>query len=223
MKEQQIESNKQIVEKLAEVKKQLSEKQSQTQQSLQLDEFNAFKAELSQSLSDLQLKISKLAAKAGLVSSATGVDYSLLDNLLAAENWQKADEETRLLMWKISNRGALGSRFLDDGDIKKFPWQDIHIINQLWVEYSRGHFGFSVQKQIWQTVEVPSHRNFEAEKSLSRRVGWRVNDDWLSYSEFTFNLNAAKGHLPSTLHLLGRESGRVEHRMKLFFSHRTDL
>lgn len=216
VKEQQLENNKQIIEKLAEVKQQLSEKQSQTYQYLQLKEFNAFEAELSQSLSDLQLKISKLAANSTLVSSATGVDYSLLDTLLAAENWQKADEETRFLMWKISSRGPAGSRFLDDGDIKKFPWQDIHIINQLWIKYSKGHFGFSVQKQIWQTVDVPNHRNFETEKSLSRRVGWCTNDNWLSYSEFTFNLNAAKGHLPSTLHLLGRESGRVEHRMKLF-------
>lgn len=222
IKEQQLDSNKQNIEKLAELEKQLSEKQSQVQQFLQLEEFNDFKAELTQSLSDLQLKFFKLTS-AALVSSVTGVDYSSLDNLLAAENWQKADEETRFLMWNISNRGAPGSHFLDDGDIKKFPWQDLCIINQLWIEYSNGHFGFSVQKRIWQTIEVANERNFEVEKSLSRRVGWRTNDNWLSYSEFTFSLNAAKGHLPSTLHLLGRSSGRVEHRMKLFYSHRADL
>lgn len=222
MNEQQLKSNKQTIENLAKIKEQLFERQFQAQNFLQLEEFNAFKTVLTQALSDLQLKFSNLVPPA-LVSSATSVDYRLLSNLLAAEDWQKADEETRFLICKISNQGDLRQRFLNVADIKKFPWQDLRIINQLWIEYSKGHFGFSVQKQIWQTVEVANNHTFEVEKSLSRRVGWRVNDNWLNYSELTFNLNAPKGHLPSTLHLLGRGSGRVEHRIRLFFSHRQDL
>ncbi|CCQ59603.1 GUN4 domain-containing protein, partial [Crocosphaera watsonii] len=30
-----------------------------------------------------------------------------------------------------------------------FPCEDLRIIDQLWVKYSNGQFGFSVQKQIY--------------------------------------------------------------------------
>ena len=56
-----------------------------------------------------------------------------LENLLAAELWDDADRET-----------------IDV--IKRFPSQDLNVIDQLWVHYSNGHYGFSVQKQIWEGV-----------------------------------------------------------------------
>ncbi len=37
-------------------------------------------------------------------------------------------------------------------DIQLFPCIDLRTIDQLWVRYSNGRFGFSVQKRIWQSV-----------------------------------------------------------------------
>ncbi len=56
-----------------------------------------------------------------------------LENLLAAELWEDADQETADV-------------------IKRFPSQDLNVVDQLWVHYSNGRYGFSLQKQIWEGV-----------------------------------------------------------------------
>jgi len=42
--------------------------------------------------------------------------------------------------------------YLYAGDISEIPATDLRTIDQLWVKYSSGKFGFSVQKQIWYEV-----------------------------------------------------------------------
>ncbi|NJR67007.1 MAG: transcriptional regulator, partial [Leptolyngbyaceae cyanobacterium CRU_2_3] len=37
-------------------------------------------------------------------------------------------------------------------DIREFPCEDLRVIDRLWVQYSNGRFGFSVQKRIWLEV-----------------------------------------------------------------------
>ncbi len=44
-----------------------------------------------------------------MLESEVGIDYSNLRDLLAAEKWQKADEETWKLMLKTVNREKQGS------------------------------------------------------------------------------------------------------------------
>lgn len=219
------EDNAQSIEELSQIKKQLSELQSQLQQIEQQQSFfkDYFKTLIHQSLLQINSHVSKLSDELTLISSASGTDYTKLRNLLKEGNWKEADQETLAIMWRISNRGNPGWRFLDDGDIQRFPWQDLRIINRLWIEYSNGRFGFSVQKQIWNSIQVPKNNDFEVEKTLGDRVGWRVNNNWVKYDELTFAISASEGHLPATLHLLGVEAGRVEHRVKLLFSHRKDL
>lgn len=214
MNTQQTETNAQISGGLSKIKEQLSEVQSQLQQIQQQQSFkDDFKTQVHQSLSELRSQVSKLEDELTLISSASGTDYTQLRNLLAAGDWKKADEKTRTLILRESDREKEG--WIDRAEIERFPWQDLRIINRLWVEYSNGLFGFSVQKQIWQSVEVVNNNDFEVEKSLGDRVGWRVNNDWLSYDQFTFTTTAAKGHLPSTLHLLGVGQGRVVNRRKI--------
>ena len=219
MNTQQTENNAQVSGGLLELKQQLSEVQSQLQQIQQQILFkDDFQTQVHQSLSELRSQVSKLEDELTLISSASGADYTQLRNLLAAGDWKKADEKTRALILSVSNREKEG--WIDRAEIERFPWQDLRIINRLWVEYSNGHFGFSVQKQIWQSVEVVNNNDFEVEKSLGDRVGWRVNNDWLNYDQFTFTLSAAKGHLPSTVHLLKVGQGRVVHRIRFLFSRR---
>lgn len=40
-------------------------------------------------------------------------------------------------------------RWLDVEHIQNFPCQDLRNIDHLWVKYSEGRFGFSVQKKIY--------------------------------------------------------------------------
>jgi len=152
---------------------------------------------------------------------ASGMDYAPIRDLLRDREWKKADETTRNLMLKLSNRNQEG--WLDKGDIEKLPWQDLRILDRLWIESSDGKFGFSIQKNIWQSIEVANQNDFEVEKTLGDRVGWRVNNCWIDYESLTFNITAPPGHLPSTSHLLCIDRGKVEDRMRFMFRKRKEL
>ena len=82
--------------------------------------------------------------------------------------------------------------------MKNFPRQELRKMDQLWVKYSNGKFGFSVQKQIWLDLggKLDGETDFDTFRKLNDRVGWRKNDTWLSYDSCTFSTNALRGHLP---------------------------
>ena len=121
--------------------------------------------------------------------SEKGVDYTRLENLLKAEKWKEADEETLEVMLKVAGREKEG--WLDYESIDNFPCADLRTIDQLWVKYSNGRFGFSLQKRIWESVG-------EDYEKFGDRVGWRKKDnkEWLYYKKLTFSLEAPQGHLP---------------------------
>ena len=131
------------------------------------------------------------------LKSAQGVDYTRLWDLLAAGEWKEADMETFKVMLKAARREKEG--WFDTNSIENFPCDDLRTIDQLWVKYSQGHFGFSVQKKIW--LEVGGKVDWDTEKKLGDRVGWRKRrkgrKGWLEYDDLTFNLEAPRGHLPS--------------------------
>ena len=88
----------------------------------------------------------KPVSKEDSLASEQGVDYTRLRDLLQAKDWKAADQATADLMCKVMNRQKEG--WLRVEDIENFPCQDLRTIDQLWVKYSNGHFGFSVQKEI---------------------------------------------------------------------------
>ncbi|MGB7440135.1 MAG: GUN4 domain-containing protein, partial [Coleofasciculaceae cyanobacterium] len=106
--------------------------------------------------------------------SEKGVDYTKLRDLLAAGKWKEADEETAEVMIKAAGQEERG--YLEREDIEKFPCADLRTIDQLWVKYSNGRFGFSVQKRIW--LEVGGKVDYETEKKLGDRLGWRGGGEW---------------------------------------------
>lgn len=89
-------------------------------------------------------------AEADDLSSERGIDYRNLRDLLKAGKWKEADEETLNVMLKAVGRES--KRLLDSDSIDNFPCKDLRTIDQLWVKYSNGRFGFSVQKRIWESV-----------------------------------------------------------------------
>jgi hypothetical protein len=121
-------------------------------------------------------------------------DYYKLRDLLADENWRGANIETSNLML------ALGcptkGRWLDSESIKKISCEEFRIIDRLWINYSNGKFGFSIQHTIWDNVQG----NVDQFGNL---VGWRVKRSWIQYSKYNFNIHAPHGHLPAYLEFLG--------------------
>jgi hypothetical protein len=144
------------------------------------------------------------------LESERGIDYTHLRDLLQAQKWQQADHETLATMLKATGPEAEEELYLRlDHEITQFPCQDLCTIDQLWVNFSGGKFGFSVQRQLW--VEVGGQLDFGADVAaaiaayghMSDRNGWRVNGRYITAANLTFDLSAPVGHLPCQI-LWGR-------------------
>lgn len=122
--------------------------------------------------------------------------YNHLCNLLKEKKWKEADEETARLMFKMADREKEG--WLRIEDIEKLPINNLKIIDRLWVEYSNGRFGFSVQKQIYQSLGGTEEFNQEVTQKFWKKVGLLINNQpyWSQYDNLTFDLSAPLGHLP---------------------------
>ena len=143
----------------------------------------------------------------------TPVIFQNLETLLKAGKWREADLETWELMKKLTKREQEG--WLRIEDVKNFPRQELRKMDQLWVKYSNGKFGFSVQKQIWLELggKLDGEPDWDTFEKLGDRIGWRKNNEWLSYDSYTFSTNALLGHLP----LGSWKADRIE-LMYYFFS-----
>ncbi|NEQ33908.1 MAG: GUN4 domain-containing protein, partial [Leptolyngbya sp. SIO4C5] len=126
------------------------------------------------------------------LESEKGIGYGRLRSLLEQQQWKEADQETAKVMLQAAGRTEHG--WLNEESIKQFPCADLRTIDQLWVKYSKGHFGFSVQKEIW--LEVGGKLDYKTEIKLGDRVGWRVRGKWISYDDVTFSTSTQRGHLP---------------------------
>ncbi|MEH2113826.1 serine/threonine-protein kinase [Nostoc sp.] len=123
--------------------------------------------------------------------SEVGVDYHRLRDLLATKQWHLADEETWVLMCQAISKPTGSYLFMSD--IAKLPCEDLQIIDQLWIKYSQGHFGFSVQKQIYESLECDYVRFCSA-------VGWHLyNANSPPQWQFFFQNSSPLGHLPSRI------------------------
>ena len=152
------------------------------------------------------------------LKSECGVDYTKLRDLLATGEWQEADEETAKKMLEAAGRTK--DRWLRIEDMDRFPCEDLRTIDQLWVKYSNGRFGFSVQKRIYESLLGSRESDWEIWEAFGDRVGWRVNNRWLYYTEIKFSTLAPEGNLPRGK-LERMEGGTwvgVGVRIRIFFS-----
>ncbi|MBU7585501.1 MAG: GUN4 domain-containing protein [Nostoc sp. TH1S01] len=123
------------------------------------------------------------------------IDYSKLQNMLIQYKWQEADIETAKLMLQVMGKNDWNEVYKED--ILNFSCQAFHKIDRLWQQYSNGYFGFSVQQSIWD--EIGGQIDYETEKRLGDRLGWRKEGNWLNYDKLTFKLSpiTPMGHLPA--------------------------
>ncbi len=151
-----------------------------------------------------------------VLKSARGVNYSRLQQLLAAGKWKEADQETG----KVMLHAALGEDerlaswlregWVSTGHIANFPCEDLRTIDQLWLHYSNGKFGFSVQKEIYESLGGTREFNTKVWEKFGDCVGWRKRGHWLWESNLTFNkFFAPKAHLP-TLHKINNTAYKLD-------------
>jgi hypothetical protein len=137
------------------------------------------------------------------LSSDRGIDYTKLRDLLKAGEWKEADQETSLVILKVANREK--DEYLNIESIENFPCADLHTIDNLWIKYSGGQFGLSLQKEIWLSIggEFGEYNNAVYEQ-FGLRVGWRDRSGaklmrgWTKYEDLSFSLTwGPVGHLPT--------------------------
>lgn len=123
--------------------------------------------------------------------SAVGVDYSYLRDLLAAQKWKEADEETVYKLKEVLGREHIVHILF--ADIKGFFCEDLLTIDQLWLKYSKGRFGLSVQNRIWEIV----YRDWN-KVGRSRRMAHRRQMDVPRRAQLHFKC-PPPGHLPVSI------------------------
>jgi serine/threonine protein kinase len=131
------------------------------------------------------------------LSSPEQNSCSKLRDLLATGEWRKADEETYEIILKRANRVKEG--WLDYQATDRLSCRLLNELDNLWLKYSDGKFGFSVQKEIWQ--ELGGKIDYQTECKLGEALGWRINNRWQGYDRLDFSLQAPLGHLPWDGHL----------------------
>ena len=140
--------------------------------------------------------------------SAKGIDYRELEKLLKDKQWYEADQLTDKLMLKASGREI--QRYIDPKSIKEFPCEDLQTIDRLWVHYSNGLYGFSVQKDIY--VECGGKLDFsypsdETWEKFCARTAWKDEGEYVEYPKPFLTDNryrSREGHLPSRVMIIGR-------------------
>ncbi|MBD2075072.1 GUN4 domain-containing protein [Phormidium sp. FACHB-592] len=124
--------------------------------------------------------------------------YATLEDLLKTQQWREADEETYWLM--LTTVGKEEGQWFDLEDLENFPCEDLRTLDQLWVKYSHGKWGFSIQRRIWQEYDSPmfdDDSRVEDWIMFCECVGWSKSGDWLYHSDLTFDLKESqKGELP---------------------------
>jgi len=128
-------------------------------------------------------------------------DLTKLARFLEAGWWKEADILTNDVMLKAIKRKE--GDWLRDEELEGFPCSVLIQLDRLWLQYSFGRFGFSVQKAIWNALGgLGTHPKADGdmEREFGDRVGWRQNEEWLAYHEYSFDLGAPPGHLPRHLY-----------------------
>ena len=161
-------------------------------------DLTALASECKQAIS-LEFLDPEFRAEFSQVSQAVNVSlYQQLETFLKNDQWKEADRETSRLMLQIVGKEA--DQWLSVEDIQNFPCEDLRAIDKLWVDYSHGKFGFSVQKKVWMDCGgVPGDYDYNVYRKFADQVGWRRSGNWLSYYELTFLLEGSNhAHLPKS-------------------------
>ena len=126
--------------------------------------------------------------------------------MLAVGDYKGADQFTRDNLITISGAADQGRQFVYFTEVINIPETDLITMERLWLQFSDGNFGYSIQKRIWD-IENGNFDNF------IRRIGWTTMENgverklkWFGANEFIYTLDKApKGHLPLTSALRGTQ------------------
>jgi hypothetical protein len=130
----------------------------------------------------------------------SGIDYEPLQKLLVQQDFQEADRLTSQTMCAAAGSEAVARGWLYFSEIAQIKNADLNTINNLWLVYSEGRFGFSIQRKMWLNLG----KNWE---KLWLQIGWKKDGSFTRYpTDFIWSLDAPKGHLPLSNQIRGNKT-----------------
>jgi len=131
------------------------------------------------------------------VTSGAGIDYAPLQRALLLQDLESADRITSGHLRELAGEAALRRGYVYFSEVSGFPEVDLESLDRLWLVYSRGRYGFSVQGRLLAACDG----RWEL---LWPRLGWKREGLWTRYpGGFTWTQQAPEGHLPLVNQLRG--------------------
>ncbi len=132
-----------------------------------------------------------------LARSASGIDYGPLQGHLLHQEFEAADRLTSCHLRQLAGPAAEQRGYVYFSEVAAMPAVDLVSLDRLWITYSLGRFGFSVQGQILRRCQGRW-------EDLWPRLGWKQDGVWTRYPiAFTWSLEAPEGHMPLINQLRG--------------------
>lgn len=132
-----------------------------------------------------------------ITPSAQGLDYTPLQGHLLRQEFEAADRLTSTHLRQLAGPGAEQRGYVYFSEVAAMSALDLDSLDRLWITYSLGRFGFSVQGQILRRCQGRW-------EELWQRLGWKQNGVWTRYpGSFTWSLDAPEGHMPLINQLRG--------------------
>ncbi len=120
--------------------------------------------------------------------------FCQLEDYLRQGYWRKADEETAWLFYLV----MVQQGYEDWYELcRNFPSETLNEIDQLWVNYSQGQFGFSIQKRIWESLGGSPDSYSDTFVNFGKQVEWYDGKNWKEYKSLPFSLVSVDGNLPA--------------------------
>jgi hypothetical protein len=132
-----------------------------------------------------------------LASSAQGLDYGPLQGHLLRQEFEDADRLTSAHLRQLAGPEAERRGYVYFSEVPPIPALDLQSLDRLWLAYSLGRFGFSVQGRLLRLCD-------NRWETLWPRLGWKRDGLWTRYpAAFTWSLEAPEGHMPLVNQLRG--------------------
>lgn len=129
--------------------------------------------------------------------SSQSINYDELQQYLVKQDYEKADRITLQKLCELAGPGAVQRKWVYFTEVESFPNLDLHTLDQLWLVYSEGKFGFSKQRAVWLNSGQDWERVWE-------KIAWKSGNTWTRYpGGFIWDLSAPVGHLPLSNQLRG--------------------
>ena len=129
--------------------------------------------------------------------SAVGFDYAPLQRFLLNQCYEDADRFTSSKLRELAGEKAVKRGYVYFSEVESIPSVDLLTLDRLWVVYSRGKFGFTVQSKILDSLGGRYDK-------LWPRIGWKKDGIWTRYPKaFDWSIEAPNGHMPLVNQLRG--------------------